>query len=91
MSHFFDHYKDYDPTDFMSTLPEIQKTSLSKPLISMAMLITSKGMTESVCRKAASYMTDNDIIITDNVDAVYYDIIRYCYLVSPDLINRRNF
>jgi hypothetical protein len=87
---FFDRYKDfYDKAnEFISTLPEIQKISLNKTLISIAMLITSRGMNETICRNAAHYLVENYIINTDDETAVYYDIIRYCYIVSPDIMNR---
>jgi len=85
----FDHYKDYDTTEFVSTLPDIQKSAINKNMVSMAMLVTSKGMTEKKCRQAAAYLKENDIVMSDSVDAIYYDLVRYCYLVSPDLMGRR--
>ncbi len=87
---FFDRYKNFSDkaNNFISTLPEIQKNSVNKNMIQIAMLILSRGMNNTLCRGASKYFIENYIINTKNEDALYYDVIRYCYIVSPDLIQR---
>lgn len=87
---FFDRYREYSDqaSEFISTLPEIQRSTVNKMLIQIAMLILSRRMTDDVCYDAADYLIDRYLVNTEDRDALYRDILRYCYIVSPDLMHR---